>query len=47
MITEPDSKTKIKATKGNNMAAFVSIATTPKVMPKDIAPVSPIKNLAG
>src|SRR3989344_1883614 len=47
IIPEKYSITKIKLITGKNKAVLVSIATMPKVMPKDIAPVSPIKNLAG
>ena len=33
--------------KGRKKAVSVNIAITPSVIPKDIEPVSPIKNLAG
>src|SRR3989338_4141312 len=47
MMTESDSTTSGNAIIGSTSAEFVSIAITPSVVPKLMAPVSPIKNLAG
>src|SRR3989338_6150043 len=47
MMTESDSTTSGNAIIGSTSAEFVSIAITPSVVPRLMAPVSPIKNLAG
>ncbi len=39
--------TGIMKKKGRSITVLVNIVITPKVMPKAIEPVSPIKNFAG
>ena len=47
IITEADSTMGTKARNGKTSAALVKRAMTARVTPKGMAPVSPIKNLAG
>ena len=47
MRTERDSITSMIPKKGRKKTLLVSIVVTPRVIPKAIEPVSPIKNFAG
>ena len=47
MIVERASINIINPTKGRTYTVFVRNAITPNVIPRLIAPVSPMKNLAG
>src|SRR3989344_5525469 len=47
MMTESDSSTNTEPMTGSSRAVSVSMATMPKVTPKAMAPVSPMKNRAG
>src|SRR3989344_6339509 len=47
IMTDADSSIKTNPINGKRSTVLVSMATIPKVTPKDIAPVSPIKKRAG